>query len=139
MLKKSITYLDYNNEERTEDFYFNLNQAELLELELGVDGGLTAMVTRISAAKNVPELIKIFKSLILKAYGEKSADGKRFVKSDELSTAFAQTEAYSQLFMELATNDKVASDFVNGIVAGATINKESTKQPQTTITQPGTV
>lgn len=116
MLKKTITYTDYNGQERTEDFYFNLNKAEITEMEMSTTGGLTEMINRIVAAKDAPSIIQIFKKLILKAYGEKSLDGKRFVKSDELSTAFSQTEAYSKLFMELATDDKAAANFFNGII-----------------------
>lgn len=116
MLKKTITYTDYNDVERTEDFYFNLTKAEMAEMELSTEGGLADMIKRIVAAKDTPTIISIFKKLILKAYGEKSADGKRFIKSEELSTGFSQTEAYSVLFMELATDDKAASDFVNGII-----------------------
>ena len=116
MIKKTITYMDYNQVERTEDFYFNLSKAEVMEMEMSTSGGLAEMITRIVADQDQPAIIKIFKDLILKAYGEKSPDGKRFVKSEELSTAFSQTEAYSQLFMELATDAEAASAFVNGIV-----------------------
>lgn len=116
MLKKTITYTDYNGAERTEDFYFNLSKAEIMEMEMSTTGGLAEMIQKIVAAQDAPAIIKIFKDLVLKAYGEKSADGKRFVKSDEISTAFAQTEAYSQLFMELATDADAAAKFVNGIV-----------------------
>lgn len=116
MLKKTITYTDYNGISRTEDFYFNLSEAEIMEMEMTTEGGMVEMLQRIIAAKDTPTLVNIFKSLILKAYGEKSPDGKRFIKSDEISTAFSQTEAYSQLFMELATDDKSASAFVNGII-----------------------
>lgn len=116
MLKKTITYTDYNGSERTEDFYFNLTKAEIMEMELSTTGGLAEMMQRIVAAQDTPALIKLFKDLILKAYGEKSPDGKRFIKSEEIATAFSQTEAYSILFMTLATDDKAAADFVNGIV-----------------------
>ena len=116
MLKKTITYNDYNGTERTEDFYFNLTKAEIMEMEMSTTGGLAEMITKIVATKDAPAIIKIFKELILKAYGEKSPDGKRFIKSEEISTAFSQTEAYSQLFMELATDADAASTFVNGIV-----------------------
>ncbi len=115
MLKKTMTYEDFNGIERTEDFYFNLTEAELMEMELSVDGGLAEMIQKIVAAKNAPAIIKVFKDLVLKAYGEKSADGKRFMKSDEIRMAFEQTPAYSQLFMELATDDVKAAEFVNGI------------------------
>ena len=116
MLKKTITYADYNGNERTEDFYFNLSKAEVTEMEMSTSGGLAEMIQRIIAAQDVPAIIKVFKDLILKAYGVKSPDGKRFEKSEAISTAFSQTEAYSQLFMELATNAEAAAAFVNGIV-----------------------
>ena len=116
MLKKIITYTDYNGIERTEPFYFNLSKAELMEMELGVTGGMTEMLDKIIAAKDAPSLMKIFKEMIMKAYGVKSDDGKRLIKSEELSIAFTQTEAYSVLFMELITDDKAAADFVNGII-----------------------
>lgn len=116
MLKKTITYTDYNEVERKEDFYFNLTKAEIMEMEMSISGGLTEMINRIVAAQDAPAIVKIFKELVLKAYGIKSPDGKRFIKSEELATEFAQTEAYSQLFMELATDADAASAFVNGIV-----------------------
>lgn len=116
MLKKTITYKDYNDEERTEDFYFNLSKAEVTEMELSTEGGLGAKIERITKAKDVPAIIAFFKELILKAYGQKSPDGKRFIKSQALSEEFSQTEAYSNLFMELATNAEQASAFVNGII-----------------------
>ena len=116
MLKKTIAYTDYNGVERTEDFYFNLTKAELMEMEMSTTGGLAEMIDRIVKAQDGPAIIKVFKDLVLKAYGEKSPDGKRFVKSDEIAIAFAQTEAYSQLFMELATDPDAAAAFVNGIV-----------------------
>ena len=116
MLKLTETYKDYNGVERTEDFYFNLTKAEIMEMEMTTTGGLAEMIQRIVDAKDAPAIIKIFKELILKAYGEKSADGKRFVKSEELSNAFAQTEAYSNIFMRLATDSDAAAAFVNGII-----------------------
>lgn len=116
MLKKTITYTDYNGNTRTEDFYFNLTKAEIMEMQLSTNGGLDVMIKKIIDSQDAPSIIKIFKELILKAYGEKSDDGKRFVKSKEISEGFAQTEAYSQLFMELATDTDAASKFVNGIV-----------------------
>lgn len=117
MLKKTITYNDYNGVERTEDFYFNLSKAELMEMEMSISGGLTEMIEKIVATKDAPAIIKIFKELVLKAYGEKSADGKRFEKKNgALAEAFAETEAYSQIFMELATDADKAAEFVNGIM-----------------------
>ena len=116
MLKKKVTYTDYNGVERTEDFYFNLSKAEIMEMELGTTGGFAEMIQKVVAAQDAPTPIKIFKDLVLKAYGEKSPDGKRFIKSDEIATAFSQTEAYSQIFMELATDADAATKFVNGII-----------------------
>jgi hypothetical protein len=127
MLKKKVTYTDYNGVERTEDFYFNLTKAEITEMELSTAGGFAEMLQKVVAAQDGPTIIKVFKDLVLKAYGEKSADGKRFVKSDEISTAFSQTEAYSQIFMELATDSKAAADFVNGIIP-ADMAKEVAKK-----------
>ena len=102
MLKKTINYTDYNGMERKEDFYFNLNKAEVAEMELSTEGGLAEMIQKIVSSKDTPSIVKIFKDLILKAYGEKTPDGKRFVKSKELSDAFAQTEAYSEYLIRYA-------------------------------------
>ena len=116
MLKLTRTYTDYNGLSRTEDFYFNLTEAEVTEMELSVDGGLVEMINRIVAAKDGKQIIALFKDIILRAYGEKSPDGRRFIKNQELRDAFAQTEVYSDLFMELATDAVAAANFVNGIV-----------------------
>lgn len=116
MLKKTITYEDYNGVTRTEDFYFNFTEAEIMELELGTTGGLAEMIQRIVASQDAPTILKIFKDIILKAYGVKSEDGRRIIKNDAVREDFAQTEAYSKLFMELATDSKAAADFINKIV-----------------------
>lgn len=116
MLKETITYTDFNGNQLTEDKYFNLTKAELMEMEMSVPGGFAESIQKSVAAQDSVSLMKIFKDLILKSYGEKSADGKRFVKSDELSTAFSQTEAYSELFMKLVTDEKAATNFINGII-----------------------
>ena len=116
MLKKTIKYTDYDGNEREEDFYFNLNKAEVTEMELSKQGGLSEYIKRIVAAQDAPSLIKLFKELICKSYGEKSLDGKRFVKSKELTEEFTQTEAYAELFVELASNAEEATKFVNGIM-----------------------
>lgn len=122
MLSKKIKYTDYNGVEREETFLFNLSKAELMEMELGTAGGLADMIKNIVAAQDTPSIVKIFKKLVLQAYGEKSPDGKRFLKVDEkgnpLSVGFSQTEAYSNLFMELATDADAAAKFVRGIVPG---------------------
>ena len=119
MLKKTITYTDFNGMERSEDFYFNLTKAEVMEMEMSTVGGLSEMIQRIIAAQDTPSIIKVFKDLVLKSYGEKSADGKRFIKTPEITEAFSQTEAYSVLFMELATDADSAAAFVNGIIPKA--------------------
>lgn len=116
MLKKTITYVDYNGVQRTEDFYFNLSKAEVAEMEMSVEGGFSKMLEEIVASKDNVRIVNLFKDMVLKSYGEKSADGRRFVKSKELSEAFSQTEAYSEIFMELALNEEAAAAFVNGIM-----------------------
>ena len=116
MLKKTIKYVDYNGETREEDFYFNLSRAEVTEMELSKEGGMSEYIKKISATQNGPELIKLFKEIIMKSYGEKSLDGKRFIKNQELTEAFIQTEAYSELFVELASNADEAVKFINGIM-----------------------
>lgn len=120
MIKKTIKYTDYNGVERNEDFWFNLSKAELAEKELTTPGGYSAMLQAVVDAKDQPTIIKIFKEFVLEAYGERTADGKYFMKVDEnghrLSTKFAQTEAYSELFMALATNDELASEFIKGVM-----------------------
>ena len=120
MLSKSIKYTDYNGVEREEKFLFNLSKAELMEMEMGTAGGLAESIRHIIETQDGGLIMKTFKDLILKAYGEKSADGKRFIKVNDagvpLSVAFSQTEAYSELFMELATDSIAAAKFVEGIV-----------------------
>lgn len=116
MFKRTETYTDYNGVERTEDFYFNLTESELVEMEIGTAGGLAETVRALIASKDVKTVIAIFKDLVFKAYGEKSPDGKRFVKSYEISKAFSETEAYNQIFMDLATNADAAAAFINGII-----------------------
>ena len=116
MLKKTIKYTDYDGNEREEHFYFNLNKAEVTEMELSKQGGLSEYIKRIVAAQDAPSLVELFKELICKSYGEKSLDGKRFVKSKELTEEFTQTEAYAELFVELASNAEEATKFVNGIM-----------------------
>lgn len=120
MLRKTIKFTDYNGVEREETHYFHLSKAEIMEMELSTTGGFTEMIDKVIAAKDMPSIIRIFKDLILKSYGEKSPDGRQFIKIDEngrpLYNKFVQTEAYSVLFMELATNAEAAADFVNGIV-----------------------
>lgn len=116
MLKKTITYTDYNGMERTEDFYFNLTKAEVVEMQYSIGGGLKERLESIVNTKDQPSIIREFKKLILAAYGEKSPDGRQFMKSEEISKRFECAEAYSILFMELATDADKAAEFVNGII-----------------------
>lgn len=116
MLKKTMTYTDYSGNERTEDFYFNLSKAELLEMELSESGGFEEMIKRIVASQDTAKITAIFKEIILKSVGVKSPDGKRFIKSPEIREEFMQTEAYSDLFVELISDADNAAAFVKGIV-----------------------
>lgn len=116
MIKKTIKYVDFKGNEREEDFYFNLSKPELMEMELTTKGGMSEYLEKIVKAKTKEELIKWFKIIILKSYGEKSEDGRRFIKSEELSTAFSQTGAFEKLYMELVTDERKAADFINAIV-----------------------
>ena len=131
MLKETITYTDYNGVERTEDFYFNLTDAEITEMEMSKTGGFAESIRRIVAAQDAPAIIATFKDLVLRAYGQKSLDGRRFIKNDEIREEFSQTEAYSQLFMKLAFDADAASKFINGIVPAKLAEqaaKEAAKQ-----------
>ena len=137
MIKITKTYTDYNGVERTEDFFFNLSEAELMEMETGISGGFSEMIQKIYNSKDVPSIMKVFKDLILKSYGEKTLDGRRFVKSKELSEAFSQTEAYSLIYMELSTDSDKAAEFVNGLLpkklsdrAKELIDKNGGEMPQ---------
>ena len=120
MLKKTIKYTDYNGVERNEDFYFNLTKAEIMEMQMGTTGGFADYIVALVKTQNMPEIVRIFKDIVLKAYGEKSQDGKRFIKTDDnghsLAKAFSETEAFSILYMELATDSKEAAKFINGVV-----------------------
>lgn len=116
MYQESIKYTDYNGVEREETFYFNLTEAELLDMELTTAGGFANVLQQIIDAKDVPAIANIFKTLILKAYGKKSDDGRRFLKSEAITEEFTQTEAFSMLYMRLATDTEYATNFVNSIV-----------------------
>lgn len=116
MLVKKIKYTDFNGNEREEEFYFNISKAELIEMELKTNGGFDTMLRKIISQQDSKKIVEIFKDLILKAYGVKSDDGRRFIKSKELSEEFSQTNAYNDLFLELTTNADKAKEFVNGII-----------------------
>lgn len=129
MVKKTITYKDYKGTERTEDFYFNLNKAEVMEMELGVNGGMAEMIQRIVDAKDGPTIIKIFKDVVLRSYGKISDDGRQFIKNEKLKNEFAQTEAYVEIFTTLATDSKAAADFVNGIMPKEAVKNNAVLTP----------
>lgn len=131
MYAKKIAFTDFNGNEKEQTFYFNLTKAELTEMQLSHEGGLQTYVQRIVEAQKTPEIAELFKKLILKAYGEKSDDGMRFIKRDpvrgNLADEFEQTDAYSELFMELAQNEAAAAEFINGILP-ASVQKELANQ-----------
>lgn len=116
MLTKKITYTDYNGVERTEEFHFNLSKAEIMSMEMSVEGGMSSVLNNAIQSMDQTKLFKAFKDLVLRSYGVKSADGKRFIKNDELREEFEQSEPFSIIFMELMTDEKAASDFVNAII-----------------------
>lgn len=116
MYSKTIKYTDYNGVEREEEFLFNLSKAELMEMQLSAEGGLENNIKSIIQTRDTKKIIELFKKIIIDSYGIKSADGIRFVKTPELRNDFMQSEAYSELFMELAMDDKAAAEFVNGIL-----------------------
>lgn len=135
MLKRNVTYEDFNGNTVTDTFYFNLSKAELVEFEYKYENGFASTIESIVEAKDNKSLISIFKDLILEAYGQKSDDGKRFIKNKDLREEFSQTAAYSELFMELAVDDKAASEFIAGIVpkdmSGSIL--EESKKVKTTV------
>lgn len=116
MLKKTITCKNFNGVETTEDYWFNLTESEILEMQLGTAGGLDESIKQIVAGMDLPSMVKFFKDFVLKSYGVKSPDGKRFIKNDEIREAFSQTNAYNKLFMELAFDDVAAAEFINGVI-----------------------
>lgn len=126
MYKKTLTYTDYNGVEKTEDFYFNFTKAELVEMQLGLEGGLAEVLEKISKAQNQAAIISYFKKIVLSAFGEKTGDG-RFVKNDEVRAIFESKNAYSDLFMLFATNDEEAAKFINGIIPNGIAEQEGTK------------
>lgn len=126
MHKETITYVDYDGNERTEDFFFNLTKAELTEMDLGTAGGMKKLLDRIIAEKDTKRIMEIFKEIIQKSYGVKTLDGRRFIKSQEVLDEFTQTEAYSIMFMKLATDAAAAATFVNNIIPQDVANAAQT-------------
>lgn len=116
MIKKTVTYTDYNGESRTETFYFHYTEAEILDMEMSEEGSFTERIQRIIDAKDKTALMKLIKKFVIDAYGVKSEDGKRFMKNDEVKAAFVECPAYSDIFMDMVTNDELAAEFVNGVI-----------------------
>lgn len=116
MLKKTVTYEDFNGNQVTEDFYFHLSKAELMEMELSEEGGFANSLKKIVADADGKNIVETFKWIILQSYGEKSDDGRRFIKSDELRKEFEQHVAFSEMFIEFATDAKAAAEFIRGVV-----------------------
>lgn len=116
MITKTITYTDLRGVERTENHYFNITKTEVLEMETSVEGGLVERIEKITTEKDHAKLVELFKDLIRRSYGVPSNDGRRFIKSDELFEEFAQTPAYSELYMEIATNEEAAAAFINELI-----------------------
>lgn len=116
MIKKPITYTDLNGVERTEDFYFDMSKPEIVKMQASAKGGYDVQLRSIAANLNGALIMEFFEDFISKSYGEKSDDGRRFIKSEELSTAFMQTPAYEVLFDELVTDSKKAAEFVNAVM-----------------------
>ena len=116
MLTKTVKYTDYNGNERTETLNFHLTKAEIAEMELSMPGGMSATIQRIIEAQDTKELIAIFKDLLLRSYGVKSPDGRRFIKNDKVKTEFVECPAFSDIFMDMVTNDELAAEFVNGVI-----------------------
>lgn len=126
MLKKTVTYKDFNGIERTEDFYFNMTKAECVDLSFSKEGGLDQFLSKVIKANNTPEIMKLFKDFVLMAYGEKSDDGRRFMKTPEIKQAFSETEAYSVIFMELVQDANAAAEFVNNVIPAELLEQAQT-------------
>lgn len=131
MIKKTVTYKDFDGNERTEDFYFHLTEQELTEWELSVDGGLSGVLKRIISSNDNRKMVEIFKDLLIRSYGVKTPDGRGFIKNQEVLNDFIYTQAFSDIYMELATDDKAASEFVNGIIP-ASIAEEARAEMKVT-------
>ena len=116
MLKREINYEDFNGNQSTDICYFNISKPELMELEVSYSEGFGTLLQNIVDTKDNKELVRRFKEIILMSYGQKSDDGKRFVKSDELCLEFSQTAAFQSLFMELASNENAAVEFLTGVL-----------------------
>lgn len=116
MVKETVTFEDFNGVTRTQDYYFNMMESELIELQYSVQGGLASMLEAIIAAKNEPEIVKVFKKILLMSYGRKTPDGLGFEKSEELSRQFACTPAYSKIFTRMCQDENAMAEFINKLI-----------------------
>lgn len=133
MLKRDITYENFDGEKVTEPFYFNLTKTELLEMQIDYEGGMEALIKQIIRTEDIKSLVGLFKKVVLASYGVRSDDGKRFIKNDQLREEFTQMAAFDALFMELATDEGAAATFVIGVVPQGMkeeIEKEAAKQTE---------
>lgn len=144
MLKKTVTYIDYDGNERTEDFYFDLSEDELIEMAVSEKGGLDNYIQTIIQTKDQKEIVKTFKELVAKAYGKKTADGRNFYKNSEILEDFVSTRAYTKIFMELAFNSDAAAQFINKVVPPDVLaevaklrDKAEVTSPVGSVTNPG--
>lgn len=136
MLKKTIEFEDFNGNKRKEDHYFNLTKSEIMKMEMSTKGGLTEMINNVIAAQDTPAVLKIFEDLVAASYGRKDADGRGFVKSQEIFESFKYTNAYDELFMELISDPKKAAEFFNGLIPAdlaEKVKEEMDKKELTTI------
>lgn len=124
MLKETFTYIDFDGNERVEDFYFHLTESEIIAMDLSADGsgGMAKLIERLAKEEDGEKLVEMFKTVLLTAYGEKSLDGRRFVKSKELSEAFSQTNAYNDLFVRLCTDTEYVAKFIDGVCSKVKAN-----------------
>lgn len=116
MIKKTITFTDFNGNERVDDFYFNLTIDELVDLELSPTESVKNHLNRIINSDDSIEIYKVFKKIVLAAYGKKSDDGLRFIKNEELKEEFSQTNAFSELLFEFIKNSESAAEFINALI-----------------------
>lgn len=116
MLVETIEFVDYNGNERKEEHYFNLTEAETMKIELAEVGGMTAKIKRLIEAQDIPQVMEVFDYLVKASYGKKSPDGREFIKSEEITRSFIQSEAYSKLFMKFLTKEGYAANFFNSVI-----------------------
>jgi hypothetical protein len=122
MFKITKTYKDYDGNEMTNDFYFSLSQQEIVELNFTSPGGLVRYIESIQKTNDGGEIIGFFKKILLASYGQKVFDpkfGTRFSKLPEYVEQFVSTPAFSMIYMDLATDAKLAADFIRGVVEDA--------------------